>query len=307
MLDARRLATLRAVLRTGSFSAAAAELGYTQSAVSQHIAELERASGMELLKRRPVRPTEAGLIALRAADATAEALAVAHTQLRAFRAGERGSIRLGAFASAASVLAAPALARFGVTHPAVQVTLVQLEAAEAYESLIDGRLDLAVTLDYNLAPHDAPQAVERALLAEDPVVAVLPPGHPLARKSRIELRSLADEPWIAAPLAGLPLNALSDAVGGPGFRPRIAFEGDDFRTVLALVANGVGIALAPRLAIHDLLHTVEIRPLARNPVTRFVYVARLRDGRLAPATIALEAAIRTGPEPVTRTARRGRR
>ena len=59
MLDPRRLATLEAVLRTGSFAAAAEELGYTQSAVSQHIGELERATGLRLLERRPVRATPA--------------------------------------------------------------------------------------------------------------------------------------------------------------------------------------------------------------------------------------------------------
>jgi len=194
MLDPRRLATLQAVLRTGSFAAAAEELGYTPSAVSQHIAELERAAGMRLLERRPVRPTEAGLVAARAAEASGRALAAAAAELRALRDGSAGTVRLGAFASAASALVAPALGRFGASHPRVRVALVQLETAAAHEALLDGRLDLAVTFDYDLAPQEPPDGVERVPLGDDPVLAALPAGHPLAGEETLELRALAGEP-----------------------------------------------------------------------------------------------------------------
>ncbi|MGZ4279146.1 MAG: LysR family transcriptional regulator [Solirubrobacteraceae bacterium] len=292
MLDARRLTTLQAVLRTGSFAAAAAELGYTQSAVSQHIAELERATGLRLLDRRPVRPTEAGLVALRAADAAGEALAAAATELGALRDGAAGSVRLGTFASAATGLAAPALATFARTHPGVTVAVAQLEPAGAHEALVAGRIDLAITFDYDVAPQEPPGPVERVPLAGDPVLAALPRDHRFAARRTVELAELADEPWIAAPLAGLPLALLRDAAHRAGFRAAMEYDGDDFRAVLALVAAGLGLAVLPRLALHAAPGTVAVRPLADAPLTRRLYLARLRTARTPPAVAALEAAIR---------------
>lgn len=291
MLDPRRLATLDAVLRTGSFAAAAAELGYTQSAVSQHIGELERATGQRLLERRPVRVTAAGRIALRAAHAAGTAIAAAETELRALRSGAAGAVRLGAFASAASALAAPALGAFARSHPGVDVTLVQLETPEAYAGLVHDRLDLAITFDYDLDPHPPPDVIARTPIAEDPLLVALPAGHRLAGAGPVQLGALAGDAWIAAPLAGLPLGALRDA-GGVGFRPRLRFEGDDFRTVLALVASGLGIALLPRLAAQDVPRGVALRPLEGAPLTRHLYTARLRTEAARPAVAALEATIR---------------
>jgi DNA-binding transcriptional LysR family regulator len=292
MLDSRQLATFEAVLRTGSFAAAAAELGYTQSAVSQQIAGLERAAGQRLLERRPVRPTEAGLVALRAAQATGQAIAAATTELRALRTGESGHLRLGAFASAASAIAAPALAAFARSHPGIQVTLVQVETSDAYEQLISGRLDLALTFDYDLDPSNPPDTLQRTLVAEDPVLVALPTTHPLAADTSIEISSLADDVWIAAPLAGLPLAAVR-AARGAGFQPRLRFEGDDFRTVLALIDNGLGIAFVPRLATQHLPDGVTVRPLADELLTRRIYTTRLRTTITRPAIAALEAAVHT--------------
>jgi DNA-binding transcriptional LysR family regulator len=291
MLDARRLATLDAVLRTGSFAAAAGELGYTQSAVSQHIAELERAAGQRLLQRRPVRATAAGRIAQRAARAAGTAIAAAETELRALQAGDAGTVRLAAFASAASALAAPALGDFARTHPAVHVTLVQLETPAAYDGLVAGRLDLAITFDYDLDPSPAPDAIVRTAIAGDPLLVALPAEHRLAGAPSVGLADLAGDAWIAAPLAGLPLGVLRDA-RGVGFQPRLRFEGDDFRAVLALVASGLGIALLPELAARDLPAGVALRPIAGSPLSRHLYTARLRTETTRPAVAALEAAIR---------------
>ncbi|HEV7941420.1 MAG TPA: LysR family transcriptional regulator [Solirubrobacteraceae bacterium] len=292
MLDPRRLATLRVVIRSGSFAAAAHELGYTPAAVSQHITELERSIGLKLLERRPVRPTEAGLVALTAADATYEAIGAANTKLTALRDGDAGTMRLGAFDSAARFIAAPALARLACTHPGIRATLVQMEPAEAHAALVAGAVDIALTFDYDLAPEPLPATLERTHLAEDPMLVALPAAHPLAGEEAIEWRRLADAPWIEAPYAGLALPILRELTGHPALEPALRFEGDDFSTILALVASGVGVALLPRLLLHPAPHTVAVRPLAPEPFSRRLYLDRLRGRKSQPSLAALEQALR---------------
>ncbi len=292
MLDPRRLATLQAAIRSGSFAAAADELGYTPAAVSQHITELERAVGLKLLERRPVRATEAGLVALKAADATQEAIGAASTQLRALRNGDAGTMGLGAFDSAARFIAAPALARLARTHPGIRATLVQMEPAEAHAALVAGAVDIALTFDYDLAPEPLPATLERTHLAEDPMLVALPATHPLAGEEAIEWRRLADAPWIEAPYAGLALPILRELTGQPALEPAIRFEGEDFSTILALVASGVGVALLPRLVLHSAPHTVAVRPLAPEPFSRRLYLDRLRGRDSRPSLAVLEQALR---------------
>ena len=294
MFDLRRLVTLRTVVRTGSFPAAADELGYTQSAVSQQIAELERAAATRLLERRPVRPTEAGVVVLRAAEAATGALDAARAELNALHAGQSGHVALGAFASAAAAIAAPALARFAHTHPDVEVTLVQIEPPEAHDALLAGRLDLALTVTYDLRPAEPPPGVEQVLLAEDPVLVALPSDHALASRRKLRLAELAGEHWIAAPVAGLPLDQLRAAARAAGFRPALRFEGDDFHTVLALVAEGIGVALLPQLALRQPPPGVVTAAVTDVPVTRLLHVARRRTTLAAPATDALEREFLSG-------------
>jgi len=275
MLDARRLATLKAVVEAGSFAGAATRLSYTQAAVSQHVAELERAVGLRLVDRRPVRPTDAGLLALSAANAVDDALAAAGTGLRAIRDGRAGRLRIAAFASAVTALLAPALADFTRTHPDIDVTLTSAEPDDAHHGLTHDRFDLAYTFDYDIDPKAPPVAVEREPLLNDPVLVALPTGHPYATRKALRLDLLAREPWIAAPLAGLPL-ALLRAAAGTGFDPQVRYEGEDFAAVLALVAAGLGIALLPRLATQKPPLGVAIRPLLDAPLHRRVYTAQLR-------------------------------
>jgi DNA-binding transcriptional LysR family regulator len=135
-------------------------------------------------------------------------------------AGGSGSLRIAAFASAVTDMLAPALAEFARTRPDVEVTLTSVEPHVAHPGLIDDGFDLALTFDYDIDPQTPPAVVERELLTEDPVVAALPAGHPLATRKAIRFDLLASEPWIAAPLAGLPLTALREAAG-TGFTPQV--------------------------------------------------------------------------------------
>ncbi|MCF6521962.1 LysR family transcriptional regulator [Streptomyces sp. JJ36] len=287
-VDPRLLATLEAVVRLGSFAAAARELGYTSPAVSQQIAELERRAGLRVLERRPVRPTRAGRILLDAEQGVRTALAAAAQELDAVRAGTAGRIRLGAFASAANGLVPRALAALQTEYPDVQVSLAQLEPGPGYTRVNRGDLDLVLTYDYDFLPLPPPRALHRSLAARDPVVAVLPHGHPLAEQEVVELASLASETWIAAPEAALHLELLAQLARVPGFAARLEYEGNDFNTVLGFVAAGLCVALLPRLALPRHVTGVVARPLARPALTRFLYTARLDTRHTPRAVLALE-------------------
>ncbi|WP_179199890.1 LysR family transcriptional regulator [Streptomyces sp. NRRL B-24572] len=287
-LDPRLLATLEAVVRHGSFSAAARELGYSPPAVSQQIAELERRAGLRVLERRPVRATPAGEVLLGAEQGVRSALAAASAELGAMRAGTAGRIRLGAFASAATGIVPQALARLHAAYPHVQVSLSQLEPEAGYNRLKRGDMDLALSYDYDFIPVPPPRMLRRTLVARDPVVAVVPARHRLADREVIDLASLASETWIAAPEAALRLELLSQMADTPGFQARLQYEGDDFNTVLGFVAAGLCVAVMPRLALPRAHTQVVARPLAEPQLTRFIYAVRIDTRHTPRAVLDLE-------------------
>lgn len=285
-LDPRLLATLEAVARLGSFGAAATELGYSSPAVSQQIAELERRTGLRVLDRRPVRATEAGRVLLAAELGLRSVLATAAVELSAVRGGTSGEVRLGAFASAAAGIVPPALAGLRAAHPDIRVRLLQAETDACNTALTRGDLDVAVTFDYAFDRVAAAPALQRTLIARDPIVAVLPRDHPLRERKAVTLDDLAGEPWVAAPQAGVPLGQLT------AFDHRLQFTGDDFHTVIGMVAAGLCVTVLPLLALRTSAADVVTRPLAGPALEREVYVSRLRTRHTPPAVLALEEQLR---------------
>lgn len=285
-IDPRHLITLEAVVRHGSFAAAADELACTQSAVSQQIAEIERRIGIRILDRRPVRATEAGKILLEAELAVRTATATALQELSALSEGRTGHVRLGAFASAAVSVVPSALASLRHTHPDVQVKLSQLETEVSHARILRGDLDLALTFDYDRLPRKAPASVHSTLVAKDPVLVVLPVTHRLADRDRVRLAELANDSWIESPVIERQLELLAEVSRVPGFKPRMEFDGDDFKTILSLVEQELGIALLPKLATLLASPGVVAKPIVENPLTRFIYTSRL-DTREVPATVAV--------------------
>src|ERR687886_856200 len=147
MLDVRRMRVLREVAVRGSFSAAAEALSFTQSAVSQQIAALEREAGAVLVQRsaRGVRLTEAGEALVRHTDAILARLAEAESELEAIAGLKGGRLRLAAFESAAATLMPLAIAAFRERHPGVELSMTLLEPEESIPQLRAGELDLAIT------------------------------------------------------------------------------------------------------------------------------------------------------------------
>src|SRR5438270_1877314 len=150
-LDLRHLSALEAVARTGSFANAAKELGYTQPAVSQQIAGLERIVGRRLFERqsgpRPVELTEAGALLLRHAEAIHARLAAARADMDALAAGTAGTLRVGTFQSVAARIMPDLVRRFSAEWPDVEVRLTELDDDEDLLGLVErGDLDLTFVM-----------------------------------------------------------------------------------------------------------------------------------------------------------------
>src|SRR5919108_4564114 len=147
MLDVRRMRVLREVARRGSFSAAADALAYTQSAVSQQIAALEREAGTRLVERgaRGVRLTDAGRALVEHADGILARLTAAEEELEAIAGLRGGRVRLASFPTAGATLVPLAIAEFSQRHPGVELSLVEAEPEDAIPQLKSGQLDVALT------------------------------------------------------------------------------------------------------------------------------------------------------------------
>ena len=289
MLDVRRLQVLKAVVDTGSLTGAAAELSYTPSAVHQHIAALERETGMVLLERsgRRVRPTDAAVLLRDHAATILATIDEAERSLDALRTGRVGRVRLAAFPTAGSALVPPALADFQRRFPDVDLDVAVLEPDEAIAALHDGTIDVAVIVHRFDAPDDG--LVHRHLLS-DPFRVVLPRGHALAGRRAIDLTQLAAERWISTcSPTGFCQDIASDACRAAGFEPRYAMEGDEYTTSQGYVAAGLGVALVPRLALEAAAHPgVVVRPVRHAAPAREVYAstrASMADTPLVAAMI----------------------
>lgn len=244
-MDPHLLRTYVTVARLASFSEAARELGYTQSAVSQHIAALENDLGLPLLGRRPVVPTPAGERLLEHAGSLLLRLDAARADLARFAAPPRRTVTLAAAPLALHPRMLAALPASGVTLrtvPRDEVPAVVATGA-ADLGLVDG---LAAPSDPLRLPDVAPLTAVR--VAEEPLAVVLPVGHPLAGRPGLRLTDLVDARWLDAPEAGIPLEGLRAAHGGPaghGFRSALLYAGTDTRTLGGLAAAGHGLTLLP--------------------------------------------------------------
>jgi molybdate transport repressor ModE-like protein len=298
MLDVRRMRVLKEVATQGSFSAAAESLSFTQSAVSQQIAALERESGQRLVQRGPrgIRLTQAGAALVTHADAILARLDDAERELAAIAGLRGGKLRLGSFQSAGATLVPRALSEFHRLHPDVELSVTQIEADDAFDALRTGEIDIAIVIDFEFQTAAAP-GVELTPLMDDPYVAVVPAGHPLADRRAIRIADMADEDWVCWRPGYGCREAITDRCRGAGFSPRVVVECDENEQVQAFVAGGLGVALMPELTLTTIRPGLAVKPLrGGDAVERRVWAAVMEDGYRSPAIEAMLAILRTAAE-----------
>jgi DNA-binding transcriptional LysR family regulator len=289
MLDVRRLRVLREVAAHGSFSSAADALSYTQSAVSQQIAALEREAGSRLVERsaRGVRLTDAGRVLVTHADAILARLADAEQELEEIAGLKAGRLRVAAFPSACSTLMPLAIARFRELHPGVELSLHPADPPDAERMLRSAECDVAVTIVTTFAP-TAPVDFDLVALLDDPMYVMLPRDHPLAGRTRLRLADLAEESWMVGttgtcPDASIFLRACQTA----GFEPRIAFQLDDYLAIQGFVAAGMGVSFIPDLALVAVRDDIVVRSLGARPPVRRIVATTLAGSFCSPAREAM--------------------
>jgi DNA-binding transcriptional LysR family regulator len=288
MLDVRRMRVLREVAVRGSFSAAAEALSFTQSAVSQQIAALEREAGTTLVQRnaRGVRLTEAGEALVRHADAILARLSEAEAELEAIAGVRGGRLRLAAFESAGATLMPLAIAAFRRNHPGVELSMIMAEPDESLPLLRAGELDLV--LGFDAGAHTAETAgIARTHLISDPMFIVLPTDHPLAHKRNLRIADLAGDPWIAGSYDCECNRLINRACAIEGFEPRIVFQTDDYTAMQGFVAAGVGVSLIAELGLTTIRDDIVVRNLGRDAPVREIYAAAVEGAHRTPATQAM--------------------
>jgi DNA-binding transcriptional LysR family regulator len=275
-IELRHLAALQAVSEEGSFGRAATRLGYTQSAISQQIAALERIVDARLVERpggpRRVYLTEAGLMLLRHADGIVARLRAAEADLAALARGAAGPLRIGTYQSVGNKILPVLLRRFSKRLPEIQIELRETHVDDELLVAVErGELDLTFTM---LPPIDGPFEVLE--LMRDPYVLLVPAGSPLASKGQVSLREIGQQPLIAN-RACRSVEQVHDHLRTRGIETNVIFRSDDNGTVQGVVAAGLGVALVPRLTVDESDPAVAVVDLGGRVPDRLIGIAWHRD------------------------------
>ena len=294
MLSVPRLKILLEVEATGSFSAAAESLSYTQSAVSQAIAALEAEAGTPLLERdrRGTRPTPAGAALIDHARVIVARLETAEEEVAAIAGGRRGKLRLASFPTAGATLIPLAVATFREANPGIELSLAEGEPEEIAPRLRAHEFDLALLFEFHGVGRRRLSGAQRTELLDDPMRLALPAGHRLAEKRTVRLEDLRNEPWVQSSEASPCARHVVRSCLAAGFEPQVSFESDDYQTVQGLVAAGVGVALIPELALTTVRADIVVRSLGRRSPVRTV-IAGTAAGPVEPPVAAMLDSLRT--------------
>ncbi len=269
------LRVLREVAATGSFTAAAESLGYTQSAVSRQVASLETAAGSQLFERaaRGVRLTDAGGVLLRRAGAVLDQVDAAQRELDGISQLASGRISVGAFPTAVAALLPRTLREFRARHPEMEATLREGSTSSQIRRLITGSADVAVigVLPQGQAPRDRRITLEH--LIDDPLLLAVGRDHPLARRRTVKLDDLVSERWIAG--SAKADDSMLGAWQWAEWKPKVDLIAKEWTAKLGLVAAGLGVTLVPGLAADGVRSDVAlIRIRSDRPASRTVLLAR---------------------------------
>ncbi|GAA1655167.1 LysR family transcriptional regulator [Fodinicola feengrottensis] len=277
-------------------AAAAERLSYTPSAVSQHLAALEREAGVRLLERvgRGVRPTAAGRLLAEQGDAVIDRLAAAEAALADLRTGRAGLLRMRFFATAGASFVPPALAIFRGRHPDAELDLAMQEPPDSVHAVRAGEADIAIAVEPVAGSPERDNGLCWTQLLDDEYFAILPANHPLVDRGDVALADLAQEQWVDTEPQPSPCSEiLTSSFAAAGFSPQVIVATDDYPTTQGMVAAGLGISLVPLLALDRPHPGVVVRRLRSNPPIRRILAVVRAGAQDEPFVRTITEALRT--------------
>ncbi|WP_199428822.1 LysR substrate-binding domain-containing protein [Qaidamihabitans albus] len=288
MIDLRRLHVLRVLAEQGTITATAATLHLTPSAVSQQLRLLSRDVGVRLLRRdgRRVRLTPAALALLEHTETLYAQWERARAELAEHGTAPAGRLVFCGVSSAIAALLAPAATRLHREYPRLTVHIREDESGDCYGLLHGEDADIAVVLPTSDAPPEGDPRFDRQPLLDDPQDLLVPVGHPLADAGSVALADAAGEPWIVKPPHNDTYPLLVTACAAAGFTPRISHHVKEWFAVSALVAEGAGVCLLPRLVPVPERHAVLRIPLHGKPWPSRRFITCVRRGSASSPAIA---------------------
>lgn len=275
------------VARQRNFTRAAGRLHLAQAALSEQVRKLETELGAVLFQRgrRESTLTAAGETLRIHAEALLERADAAQNAVQALMGLRGGRLVIGAIPSVSAGLLPKTLAAFRRDHPKVELVIAEGTSEEVGEGVESGRIELGVIQH----PATGSMLEERLLLVE-PFALLVPPGHRIAARKSVDLRSVADEPFVF--FKGRARDSALAACRSAGFEPRMACESGELETVRALVAAGLGLALLPQLAARRATPACALVRLRTPKVERKLVTVMRRGHALSPAAAEFEAILR---------------
>ena len=296
MLGVWRLQLLREISRRGSIKAAAEAMSISPSAVSQQLSILEREAGVQLLEKtgRRVRLTDAAQLLVRHADTITGAIAAAEADLASMQQLVTGTLRVAAFPTAARAILPDVMTALSRQHPALRVTLRDLEAAESLTALQMDEIDLAIVDEYDEPARVSDGGLEFCEFMRDPLYLALSPEESSMPGAAVRPSPVPGAAVRPSPVPGAAVR-LSDfrdafwimdtedshlgqvtlrACRSSGFEPHVRSNCKDFSVIIALVEAGLGVGMLPGLAIHDRPVRASIHPTDPPLARRIASVIR---------------------------------
>ncbi|MFD5815940.1 LysR family transcriptional regulator [Streptomyces sp. NPDC127038] len=298
MIDVQRLRVLRAVAEHGSFNRAATALRLTPSAVSQHVAALERGLGAQVVARstRGVTLTPAGRIMVGAAESVAAELEHARQRVDELSTG-RVRLTVATFTSGGRLLLPGAIARLMAAHPRTELHVREGEPEVTLPLVRRGAVDVALAYRFDgpLPVGPGPgSGLEWTPVLEDPLHVVLPEGHRLAGRDVLDLTELSAEPWVLGCLK--TESYLRRFAERAGFAPEVRGTTTDYFFARSLVAAGIGISLIPSIALTPAIPGLRDVPIQPPGPVRHIGVATIADRDRPHITTFVEALREQAPQ-----------
>lgn len=250
-LNIVNLRTFQTVIETGSHTAAAKKLGYTTSAVSQQIAALEKAVGVELFERGPrsLWPTPAGLAMSTHADVILRQVARVEDEMQTFASGSQGSLRIGASGTAAAALVPRALSRLAMRYASAEISVDDIGLQKMADAVLEGVVDLGILYEYGKVPLQRTEGLVFNPILDEELVVISSARSTGTTTEIFHLEDFAQERWITNEVGTSGTENFLHVCRESGFEPNVGFYSNDFDVIRGLVKETLGIALVPALAL----------------------------------------------------------